>query len=95
MADFAQLHNIPAGVRAQLKKLASISLCANTVGQLSVGLMVHPPAKGTPARLEYETQRDGVLASLKRRATKISAALNSLEGITCNDAEGAMYVIIY
>ena len=89
---YYQLHNIPQDVVAQLKKLASIFLCSNTIGQLSVGLMVHPPEEGTAAHAEYVEQRDGILSSLSRRATALSAGLNKLEGITCNDAEGAMYV---
>jgi len=89
---YFQLHNIPDEVQAQLKKIASISLCSNIVGQISVGLMVNPPAEGSDARNEYVAQRDGILSSLKRRAKALSAALGKLEGVTCNEAEGAMYV---
>lgn len=37
-------------------------------------------------------ERDGILDSLKRRALVMVTALNKLEGVTCNEAEGAMYV---
>eukprot|EP00939_MAST-03C_sp_MAST-3C-sp1_P004595 g4595.t1 len=63
---YMELHNFPASVVAQIRKLASISLCPNTIGQVSVGLM--------------------------RRANKFAAALNAIDGITCNRAEGAMYL---
>jgi alanine transaminase len=33
-----------------------------------------------------------VSESLQRRAAQLSAALNSLEGVTCNSAQGAMYL---
>lgn len=89
---YFHLHNFEAAVFAQLKKLASISLCSNTVGQLATGLMVRPPKAGSAAHEEYLQQRDGILASLRRRAKKISAALNELEGVSCNEAEGAMYL---
>lgn len=36
-------------------------------------------------------ERDGVLGSLARRASKLVAQLNKLPGVTCNDAEGALY----
>ena len=31
------------------------------------------------------------MESLKRRATKLVAGLNALEGVTCNQPQGAMY----
>ena len=43
---YFEMVNVDAEVRAPLLKLASISLCSNTVGQLATGLMVRPPAKG-------------------------------------------------
>lgn len=36
-------------VRAELYKLASLSLCSNTVGQLATGLMINPPKEGEPS----------------------------------------------
>jgi alanine transaminase len=32
-----------------------------------------------------------VLGSLARRASKLVEGLNKLQGVTCNDAEGALY----
>ena len=31
------------------------------------------------------------MSSLKRRATKLVAALNALEGVSCNEPQGSMY----
>jgi alanine transaminase len=89
---YLELHNIDPAVKAMLYKLASISLCSNTNGQISIGLMVNPPAKGDESYENYIQERDGILESLKRRAIKLADALNKLEGVTCNPAEGAMYV---
>ena len=36
-------------------------------------------------------QVDGVLASLAERAKLVADTLNSIEGITCNTVQGAMY----
>ena len=69
----------------------SIGLCSNVPGQLAVGLMVRPPALGEHSHDLYASERDATLGSLKRRATKLTVALNSLTGVTCNPAEGAMY----
>jgi aspartate/methionine/tyrosine aminotransferase len=36
-------------------------------------------------------ERDAVLGSLAHRASKLVEQLNKLPGVTCNDAEGALY----
>ncbi|CAI0473088.1 unnamed protein product [Linum tenue] len=40
----------------------------------------------------YSAEKDGILKSLARRAKTLEDAFKSLEGITCNKAEGAMYL---
>ncbi|KAL6285289.1 hypothetical protein ACE6H2_009679 [Prunus campanulata] len=40
----------------------------------------------------YCAEKDGILSSLARRAKTLENALNNLEGVTCNRAEGAMYL---
>eukprot|EP00747_Dinoflagellata_sp_TGD_P103429 gnl/TRDRNA2_/TRDRNA2_168957_c1_seq1.p1 gnl/TRDRNA2_/TRDRNA2_168957_c1~~gnl/TRDRNA2_/TRDRNA2_168957_c1_seq1.p1 ORF type:complete len:538 (+),score=101.63 gnl/TRDRNA2_/TRDRNA2_168957_c1_seq1:1-1614(+) len=89
---YFELHNIESAVKAALYKLASITLCPNTHGQISVGLMVNPPSAGSESYSLYIAERDAILDSLKRRSLKIAGALNALEGISCRTAEGAMYV---
>jgi alanine transaminase len=83
---------VDAGVAEQLLKLASINLCPNVSGQVCTALVCDPPQPGEPSHERYAAERAEILASLKRRAATITAALNGLEGITCNAAEGAMYV---
>ena len=36
-------------------------------------------------------ERDDILSSLHRRSLMVHKALNELEGITCNKADGALY----
>lgn len=50
-----------------------------------------PPQPGEPSHELYEKEREGLLASLKRRAQKLFSALNELEGVTCNEPQGALY----
>lgn len=88
---YMELHNIDPEVQMQLYKLASISLCSNLTGQLMTGLMVNPPKQGDASFSLYETEKNSILDSLKRRATKVAAALNALPGVTCNPVEGALY----
>ncbi|KAK4789745.1 hypothetical protein SAY86_017049 [Trapa natans] len=47
---------------------------------------------GDESYQSYCAERDGILSSLARRAKILEDAFNSLEGVTCNKAEGAMYL---
>lgn len=75
----------------EIYKLASISLCSNVIGQIGTGLMVQPPVEGDSSYELYCQERDGVLSSLRRRALRMTEALNDLEGVCCQPIEGAMY----
>lgn len=88
---YFHLTNIGDDVAAQLYKMASISLCSNVTGQLTVGLMVAPPKTGDPSFSQYVAERDSILGSLKRRAVKVAAALNKLQGVSCQPVAGALY----
>jgi alanine transaminase len=83
---------VPPDVKAQMVKLASISLCSNVPGQFATGLMVNPPSEGEPSHKLYAEERAAILKSLARRADRLCDALNELPGVTCNKAEGAMYL---
>ncbi|OQS08011.1 alanine aminotransferase 2 [Thraustotheca clavata] len=88
---YMELVNFTAEAMEQFYKMVSVNLCSNIEGQLMVGMMTNPPVEGDASYESYISQRDGVLESLKRRALKLVAAFNELEGVTCNAAEGAMY----
>ena len=88
---YMEVCGFDAGVKAELYKLASVGLCPNLGGQVLMGLVMSPPKPGEPSHELYASERDGILTSLKRRATTLVAGLNALEGVTCNEAEGAMY----
>jgi len=88
---YFELHGFDPAVQAQLLKLVSIGLCSNVMGQIAVGLMVRPPQPGEASHALYANERDTILESLKRRATKLVAGLNALDGVTCNEPQGAMY----
>jgi alanine transaminase len=74
-----------------LLKLASIALCPNLAGQVLTSLVMEPPVPGEPSYDLFIRERDDILSSLKRRSIKLSTALNALEGVSCNAADGAMY----
>lgn len=82
---------VDPAVRDQLYKLASVNLCPNVDGQLMVDLMVNPPQQGDESYEQYVAERDAILQSLGRRAKLVAEALNGLEGVSCQECEGAMY----
>ncbi|KAG6425782.1 hypothetical protein SASPL_109986 [Salvia splendens] len=79
-------------IREQMYKLASVNLCSNISGQILASLVMSPPKVGDESYESYTAEREGILSSLARRAKTLEDALNSLEGVTCNRAEGAMYL---
>ncbi|PRP74339.1 alanine transaminase, partial [Planoprotostelium fungivorum] len=88
---YVEITNVDEEVKAQMYKLSSILLCPNTSGQLLMECMVDPPKEGDESHSLYVKERDDIYDSLKRRAQKLTNFLNTLEGVTCNSAEGAMY----
>lgn len=79
-------------VSEQIYKLVSISLCSNAPGQLVTELLVNPPKSGDASYELYLMEKNNILDSLGRRARKCAAAFNKMEGVSCNDAQGAMYL---
>ena len=88
---YLELCGFSEEVRGELYKLASLQLCSNTTGQVMTGLQCQPPRPGDPSHALYTAERDAILASLARRAAKLNAAVNTMEGASCQPAEGAMY----
>ncbi|KAI9591413.1 pyridoxal phosphate-dependent transferase [Syncephalis fuscata] len=84
--------NIAPDVMAQIYKIASVSLCPNVQGQILVDLMVNPPKEGDTSYKQYSEEINEIYESLKRRSKRLASAFNTMEGVTCNDAQGAMYL---
>jgi len=88
---YVECRNVPPDTMAELVKLQSVALCANTVGQVVVYLMVRPPPLGGPSRGLWERERAVVLGELKRKAEIVQRGLQAVPGIHCNAVAGAMY----
>ncbi|KAJ2716543.1 alanine transaminase [Coemansia sp. D1744] len=84
--------NIDEKIMGQLVKLASVSLCPNVQGQMAVDTMVNPPRPGDASYDLYKREIDAIYESMKRRAKKLAHAFNSLPNMSCNEAQGAMYL---
>jgi alanine transaminase len=88
---YMELTHIPEDVKAQFYKLASISLCSNTGGQILVDVMCHPP-QSPECKEEWDSQKTGELNKLKEKAIRLQKTLNELPGLSCQSADGAMYL---
>ncbi|MHC4777182.1 MAG: aminotransferase class I/II-fold pyridoxal phosphate-dependent enzyme [Planctomycetota bacterium] len=73
-------------------KLASVSLCSNTAGQLLVYLMVSPPREGTEPHARFAAERESVLKGLFEKATMIREGFEKMDSVECFGRTGAMYL---
>ncbi|KAK9149278.1 hypothetical protein Scep_008035 [Stephania cephalantha] len=89
---YMEVTGFSADVREQIYKVASVNLCSNISGQILTSLVMNPPKVGDESYESYMAEKNKILSSLARRAKMLEDAFNSLEGITCNKAEGALYV---
>jgi len=90
---YVEMTNIDESVKQEFYKLVSVNLCPNIIGQLMMDLVIRPPAKNGPSRALYEQETTTIYDSLKRRAELVVGKLNSMDGVTCNPSEGAMYAL--
>nr|DAD44159.1 TPA_asm: hypothetical protein HUJ06_002389 [Nelumbo nucifera] len=89
---YMEVTGFSADVREQIYKVASVNLCSNISGQILASLVMNPPKVGDKSFESFSSEKNGILLSLARRAKILEDAFNNLEGVTCNKAEGAMYL---
>lgn len=88
---YVECLNIDPEVLDQVYKMASTSLCCNTLGQAMVASIFNPPREGEASFPLYQKERDGIMDSLKRKAQLTTKRLNEFSGVSCQVVEGAMY----
>ncbi|CAJ1950641.1 unnamed protein product [Sphenostylis stenocarpa] len=89
---YMEVTGFSAEVREQIYKVASVNLCSNISGQILASLVMSPPKVGDESYESFMAEKENILSSLARRAKTLEDAINKLEGVTCNKAEGAMYL---
>ncbi|CAO3675049.1 unnamed protein product [Umbelopsis ramanniana] len=89
---YFEMVGIDEDVIDQIYKLVSANLCPNVQGQILVDLMTNPPQEGDESYPLYQEEIGAIYESLKRRAVTLATCFNRMEGVTCNEAEGSMYV---
>ncbi|XP_047127231.1 alanine aminotransferase 2 [Hydra vulgaris] len=88
---YVEVVGISNEVRYHLNKLQSAQLGSNVTGQLVLDCLVNPPKIGEPSYDLFVQEKFSVLSSLKKRARLVYETLNKIEGVTCNEVQGAMY----
>jgi alanine transaminase len=86
-----ELTNFKPDVKSMLFKNISAAMCSTTIGQATMDVICNPPQPGEPSYENFCKERDAVLNSLKEKAAMISETFNSMPGISCQKAQGAMY----
>ncbi|RWW19871.1 hypothetical protein BHE74_00029194 [Ensete ventricosum] len=90
-----------AEVREQIYKVASVNLCSNISGQILASLVMNPPNVSVlrflisvlaAIRIACWFPSLKIILPLVLLVQALEDAFNSLEGVTCNKAEGAMYL---
>jgi len=88
---YAEICNVDPQVKAMLLKSVSAKLCPTVIGQACMDVIVNPPKEGEPSFPSYSQQKSEILAGLAERAKLVAETFNSMEGMSCNTVQGAMY----
>jgi len=88
---YAEVINMDPGVFAMLQKSISAKLCPTVIGQACMDVVVNPPTSGEPSFGSFDSEVKSTLESYAERAKLVADTLNSIEGISCNTVQGAMY----
>lgn len=86
-----ELHNIDTYIQTQIYKLASSGLCSGVNGQIMTSLMLRGPPEGGESWDLFQKEEGEIFDALSRKAEALVKGLNSIDGVTCQPAEGAMY----
>ena len=88
---YVEFMNLDPQVYVMFKKMISAKLCSTTLGQAVMDCVAKPPKPGDPSYDLWIKEKTAVLDSLKQRATLVKEAYGSIDGISCNPVQGAMY----
>ncbi len=75
-----------------LLKQASVSLCANTAGQILTYLMVRPPEDASQPYERFIQEKQTILNELHEKATIVRDAFAQMDGVECFGETGGMYL---
>lgn len=85
------VENVETGVKQQLYKLSSMSLCANLFGQLMMCNVCNPPRKGEPSFEGFVAEKRRIFERTRRKANMVYERLNAVPGISCQRIDGSVF----
>ncbi|KAL4239866.1 glycerol-3-phosphate O-acyltransferase 2 [Mactra antiquata] len=88
---YCEVINLDPDVKMMQIKSISAKLCSSVSGQAVMDVVVNPPKPGEPSYDLFEKEKNFVLGQLKEKARMVTEVFNSIDGISCNVVQGAMY----
>lgn len=88
---YMELHNIDSRVQENVHKLAATGLCSGLADQVMTSLMVNPPKVGDESYESFVAEEKTIYDGLVRRSHALVQGLDAISGVTCEQAEGAIY----
>ncbi|KAK3610284.1 hypothetical protein CHS0354_029746 [Potamilus streckersoni] len=88
---YCEAVNLDPDVKAMLLKSISAKLCSSVAGQAAMDVVANPPKPGEPSYELFEKEKSDVLGQLAQKAQLVTKTFNSIEGVSCNVVQGAMY----
>uniref|UniRef100_A0A1I8BTG4 alanine transaminase n=1 Tax=Meloidogyne hapla TaxID=6305 RepID=A0A1I8BTG4_MELHA len=88
---YVQFDNFDPQVFVHFKKMISAKLCSTVLGQIAMDCIVDHPQPGDPSYDLWLEEKTAVLASLSQRAKLVTESYNKIEGVHCQQVQGAMY----
>ncbi|KAL8439725.1 hypothetical protein Efla_002627 [Eimeria flavescens] len=85
------VENVEEGVKQQLYKLSSMSLCSNVFGQLMMCNVCNPPRKGEPSYEGFINEKKRIFERTRRKANLVYQHLNAVPGVSCQKIEGSVF----
>ncbi|WOO77035.1 Glutamate--glyoxylate aminotransferase 2 [Vanrija pseudolonga] len=89
---YFELTNIAEDVVEQIYKMASVTLCPPVTGQVGVDLLVDPPKPGDASYDQWLAETTLTHDNLRDRSKLMSERFNQLPNMSCQPADGAMYL---
>lgn len=91
---YMDMMNVPDEIKDTFYKLKVLDICPNISGQVITDVLVNPPteetcSKETVEKFNKETEFN--FENLRIKAEILSSELNKIEGISCQNIDGAMY----
>ncbi|KAK9869462.1 hypothetical protein WA026_003217 [Henosepilachna vigintioctopunctata] len=88
---FIEIVNMDPFVKNMYMEVVSSLLCPNVMGQIVLDLVCNPPEKGEPSYDQFILEKSKILNTFKEKARLVKETFDSIEGISCNPVQGAMY----